>query len=43
VEHWRWQVPKKVTVPRGSVQPLAPGELGDFNRMESGFRQDFSD
>jgi len=43
VEHWRWKVPKVISVPRGNVQPLAPGELDDFNRMEMGFRQDFSD
>jgi prepilin-type N-terminal cleavage/methylation domain-containing protein/prepilin-type processing-associated H-X9-DG protein len=43
VEHWRWGVPKVVSVPRGDVQPLAPGEQDDFNRMESGFRQDFTD
>jgi hypothetical protein len=30
-------------VPRGYVQPLASGELEDFNRMESGFRQNFTD
>ena len=41
-EHWRWQVPKAMSAPRGYVQPLAPGEDGDYNRMESGFRQDFA-
>jgi prepilin-type N-terminal cleavage/methylation domain-containing protein/prepilin-type processing-associated H-X9-DG protein len=43
VERWKWQVPKMVTVPRGDAQPLAPNEQGDFNRMESGFRQNFTD
>ncbi|MGA2244858.1 MAG: type II secretion system protein [Verrucomicrobiota bacterium] len=43
VEHWRWKVPKAVTVPRGNAQPLAPNEIDDYNRMESGFRQDFTD
>jgi prepilin-type processing-associated H-X9-DG protein/prepilin-type N-terminal cleavage/methylation domain-containing protein len=39
VEHWRWKVPKVVTVPRPSIQPLAPGEMEDYNRVQSGFRQ----
>lgn len=39
VEHWRWQYPKAVTVPRGNAQPVAPGEMNDFNRVESGFCQ----
>jgi prepilin-type processing-associated H-X9-DG protein len=43
VERWKWKVPKVVSVPRGSVQPLAENELDDFNRMESGFRQNFTD
>jgi len=38
-EHWKWDVPKVVTVPRGSVQPLAQGELRDFNHVESGIKQ----
>jgi prepilin-type N-terminal cleavage/methylation domain-containing protein/prepilin-type processing-associated H-X9-DG protein len=38
-EHWKWKVPKQVTVPRNSVQPLAPGEIDDYNRIESGFKQ----
>ncbi len=37
-EHWRWQVPKQVTVPRGFVQPVPPEEMQDFNRMQTGFR-----
>lgn len=41
VEHWRWQVPKAVTVPRGYAQPVAPGEMGDYNRVQSGFKQLF--
>lgn len=41
VEHWRWKVPKIVTVPRGSVQPVAADEWDDYNRMEAGFRQNF--
>jgi len=32
-------VPKNVTVPRGSIQPVAAGELDDYNRMQSGFKQ----
>jgi len=43
VERWKWQVPKLVSVPRGSVQSVATGEEGDYNRMESGFRQNFTD
>ena len=38
VEHWKWKVPKMVTVPRGSVQPVAANEWNDYNRMEAGFR-----
>ncbi len=38
-EHWRWSVPKAVTVPRGFIQPVGPGEQADYNRMETGFRQ----
>ena len=41
VEHWKWKVPKSVTVPRGSVQPVANNEWSDYNRLEGGFRQDF--
>ena len=40
-EHWKWAVPKMVAVPRGSVQPLAPDELRDYNRVESGIKQTF--
>jgi prepilin-type N-terminal cleavage/methylation domain-containing protein/prepilin-type processing-associated H-X9-DG protein len=39
VEHWRWKAPKAVTVPRGNVQPVAPAEQDDYNRMKTGFRQ----
>jgi prepilin-type processing-associated H-X9-DG protein/prepilin-type N-terminal cleavage/methylation domain-containing protein len=42
VEHWRWKAPKIVTVPRGSVQPVAADEWDDYNRMEAGFRQNFN-
>jgi len=42
VEHWHWKVPKVVSVPRGYVQPVANNEWDDYNRMESGFRQDFN-
>jgi prepilin-type N-terminal cleavage/methylation domain-containing protein/prepilin-type processing-associated H-X9-DG protein len=41
VEHWKWKVPKAVTVPRGSAQPVAPNEFDDYNRLETGFRQNF--
>jgi prepilin-type N-terminal cleavage/methylation domain-containing protein/prepilin-type processing-associated H-X9-DG protein len=41
VEHWRWKVPKRVTVPRGSQQPVADNEWDDYDRMEAGFRQNF--
>jgi prepilin-type processing-associated H-X9-DG protein/prepilin-type N-terminal cleavage/methylation domain-containing protein len=43
VEHWKWKVPKKVTVLRGSQQPVADGEGDDYNRLEAGFRQNFTD
>jgi prepilin-type processing-associated H-X9-DG protein/prepilin-type N-terminal cleavage/methylation domain-containing protein len=42
VEHWKWKVPKVVTVPRGFAQPVAPNEWSDYNRMEAGFRQNFN-
>ena len=41
-EHWRWRVPKKVTDPRGFVQAVPPEEMPDFNRMQTGFRQDIN-
>ena len=41
-EHWRWKVPKIVTVPRGSEQPVAADEKDDYNRMEAVFRQNFN-
>jgi len=37
-ERWKWKVPKQVTVPHG-YQQSANNELDDFNRMQSGFRQ----
>jgi prepilin-type processing-associated H-X9-DG protein/prepilin-type N-terminal cleavage/methylation domain-containing protein len=42
VEHWKWKVPKLVTVPRGSEQAVAPDEWDDYNRLEAGFRQNFN-
>ena len=41
VEHWRWKVPKVVTVPRGAAQAVASDEWDDYHRMEAGFRQNF--
>jgi len=41
VEHWKWRVPKLVTVPRGYQQAVAPNEWDDYNRVEAGFLQDF--
>jgi prepilin-type N-terminal cleavage/methylation domain-containing protein/prepilin-type processing-associated H-X9-DG protein len=41
VEHWKWKVPKLVTVPRGQIQAVAPNEWDDYNRLEAGFLQDF--
>ena len=43
VEHWKWEVAKVVSVPRGSVQPVAANEWDDYNHMEAGFRQNFTD
>jgi prepilin-type processing-associated H-X9-DG protein len=43
VEHWKWEVPKVISVPRGSVQPVAANEWDDYNHMEAGFRQNFTD
>ncbi|MFZ0826648.1 MAG: type II secretion system protein [Verrucomicrobiia bacterium] len=42
VEPWKWKVPKRVTVPRGSIQAVAPNEWDDYNRLEAGFRQNFN-
>ena len=41
VEHWKWKMPMLVTVPRGNQQPVADGQWDDYNRMQTGFRQDF--
>ena len=41
VEHWRWKVPKLVTVPRGYQQPVAANEWDDYNRVQEGVRQNF--
>src|SRR6266700_2484219 len=38
-EHWKWKVPKIVTVPRGSIQSVAPGESDDYSRVQSGIKQ----
>jgi prepilin-type processing-associated H-X9-DG protein/prepilin-type N-terminal cleavage/methylation domain-containing protein len=38
-ERWKWKVAKTVTVPRGSVQPVAPGEDDDYSRVEAGVKQ----
>ncbi len=40
-EHWKWQVPKIFTAGRGAIQNVAPGEQGDYIRMQSCFRQNF--
>jgi prepilin-type N-terminal cleavage/methylation domain-containing protein/prepilin-type processing-associated H-X9-DG protein len=42
VEHWKWKVPKRITAPRGWVQPVAANEWDDYNRMQAGFRQSFN-
>ena len=42
VEHWKWKAPKTV-LGRGTEQPVADNEWDDYNRMEAGFRQDFTD
>jgi len=42
VEHWKWKVPMLVTVPRGEEQPVADNQWDDYNRMESGFVQNFN-
>lgn len=41
VEHWKWKAPKNSTG-RGTEQPVANDEWDDYNRMEAGFRQDFT-
>ena len=40
-EHWRWKVPKVVTVQRGYQQAVAPNEWSDYYRVQAGFLQDF--
>jgi len=42
VEHWKWKMPMLVTVPRGEEQPVADNQWDDYNRMESGFVQNFN-
>jgi prepilin-type N-terminal cleavage/methylation domain-containing protein/prepilin-type processing-associated H-X9-DG protein len=42
VEHWKWKVPMLVTVPRGEEQSVADNQWDDYNRMESGFVQNFN-
>jgi prepilin-type N-terminal cleavage/methylation domain-containing protein/prepilin-type processing-associated H-X9-DG protein len=42
VEHWKWKAPKQVTVARGYIQSVASNELDDYNKMQSGFRQDLN-
>ena len=41
-EHWKWVAPKTVSVPRGSLQAVAPAERADYNRMQTGFLQHFN-
>lgn len=41
VERWKWKVPMLFTVSRGNEQPVAANQWDDYNRMESGFRQNF--
>jgi prepilin-type N-terminal cleavage/methylation domain-containing protein/prepilin-type processing-associated H-X9-DG protein len=41
VDRWKWKVPKRVTVPRGSEQAVASSEWDDYNRLEAGFVQNF--
>ncbi len=43
VEHWRWKVPKVVTISRGQQQAVRSDEWDDYNRLEAGFRQNFTD
>jgi prepilin-type processing-associated H-X9-DG protein len=42
VEHWKWKVPMQVTVSRGNQQAVADDQWDDYNRVQSGFRQDFN-
>ena len=42
VEHWKWKVPK-ASIGRGMQQPVADNEWNDYNRVEAGFRQNFTD
>ena len=38
-EHWKWAYPKIVTAAAGGLQPVAPGERGDYQRMATGIRR----
>jgi prepilin-type processing-associated H-X9-DG protein len=40
-EHWKWRVPKILTVHRGSMQPVIASETADYQRVAAGVRQTF--
>ncbi len=40
VENWHWQTPKIFTVKRGQPQAVLANEWIDYNRVETGFKQD---
>jgi len=42
VERLKWTTPRVVTVPRGSIQSVAPGEQADYARVQTGIRQNFN-
>jgi len=42
VEHWRWNAPK-TSFRRGSQQQVAANEWEDYDRVQTGFRQNFTD
>ena len=43
VEHWRWKAPKTVTVSRGQQQAVRADEWVDYERLQNGFRWNFTD
>jgi prepilin-type N-terminal cleavage/methylation domain-containing protein/prepilin-type processing-associated H-X9-DG protein len=43
VEDWHWKAPKLMTIPRGGQQAVRADEWDDYNRVEAGFRQNFTD
>ena len=41
VEHWRWRAPMIFTAGRGNEQAVTPQQIPDYQRIETGFLQNF--